>query len=204
MAAYELGGGVYHNVGAVFYGTEQIRRCKSVVHNQGDAGSVGHFCHLFYIGDIGVGIAQSLYENSLCLFFDGPGKVFNVAAVYKCRGDSVGHQGVLQQIVGAAVYVFGGDDMISRARDVQYGIGDGGGAGSHGKCAYTALKSGDTLLKDILGGICQAAVDIAGVGQAKAGGGVLAIVEHIGCGLIYRHRARVACGVRLFLSYVDL
>ena len=57
-------------------------------------------------------------------------------------------------------------------------------------------------LEHILRGVGQAAVDVAGVGQAEAGGGVLRVMEHIGSGLVDRNRTGIGSGIGLLLTDV--
>ena len=74
--------------------------------------------------------------------------------------------------------------MVARAGYIKDRIGDGGCARGYGQGAHAALQRGDALLEDILGGVGQAAVDVAGVGQAEARGRVLGIMEYIGACLV--------------------
>ena len=66
--------------------------------------------------------------------------------------------GVGQQVVGAAVDVLGGNDVVAAQGHVLDGVGDGRGAGSHAQGSHAALQSGHALLKDVLGGVGQAAM----------------------------------------------
>ena len=61
--------------------------------------------------------------------------------------------------------------MVAGAGDVEDRVGDGGGAGGHGQGAHAAFQRGDALLQDVLGGVRQAAVDVAGIRQAEPRGG---------------------------------
>ena len=90
------------------------------------------------------------------------------------------------------------------AGEIQDGVGDCGGAGSHGEGAHAPFERGNALLQDILSRVGQAAVDVARVGEAEAGGGVFAAVEDVGGSLVDGDRAGVGGGVGMLLSHVEL
>ena len=94
--------------------------------------------------------------------------------------------------------------MLTRLSQRLDGVGNGGGAGGQGQSGHAALQSGQALFQYILGGVGQAAVNIAGVGQAEAGGGMGGVAEYVRSGLVNGHRAGVGGGVRLLLSHVKL
>ena len=73
--ADELGGGVHYYVGSVLYRAEQERRSKGVVNDKRDVVSVGDVSHCLYVYEVGVGVAEGLYEDELCLRADGLLKV---------------------------------------------------------------------------------------------------------------------------------
>ena len=193
-----------HDIRAEFDRPEEEGRREGVVHHKGDPVPVGDFRDLFDVDDIAVGVAEGLDEQELRFRTDGFFEVPDVRRVDEGGRDSVGDERMLQEVIGAAVDGLGCDDMVPRAGNVQDGVGDGGGAGCHGEGAHTAFQSGDALLQDVLGGVGQAAVDVAGIRQAEAGGSVGAVMEDIGGCLVDGDRAGVGCGVGVFLSYMEL
>ena len=60
MAADEFCGGMYDDVGTVFYRADQVRCAERVVYQQRKAVAVGDVSRPFDVGDVGVGIAQRL------------------------------------------------------------------------------------------------------------------------------------------------
>ena len=84
------------------------------------------------------------------------------------------------------------------------GVGDGGGAGGHGQGGHAPLQGCDALFKHVLGGVGQAAVDIARIPQAEAVGGVLGVMEHIGGGGIDGDGPGVGGGIGLLLTHMEL
>jgi hypothetical protein len=53
-------------------------------------------------------------------------------------------------------------------------------------------------------GVGQPAVDVACIGQTETVGGVLAVAEHIGRGLVDGHRTGIGGGVGLLLTDMKL
>ena len=111
---------------------------------------------------------------------------------------------MFQQVVGATVDGLLSHHVVTGLGKGLQGIGDGGGTGGDGKTGHATLERGDTVLKDALGGVGQTAVDVTGVGKAKAIGGVLGVAEHIARGLVDRHGAGVGCGVGALLANMKL
>ena len=99
----ELGGRVDHDVCAVLDGTYQVRSAKGVVNDQRQAVLVGNGGNGINVGDIAVGVAQGLQIDGLGVGLDGVLHLGQVMGVDKGGGDAKLGQGVLQQIVAAAV-----------------------------------------------------------------------------------------------------
>ena len=108
------------------------------------------------------------------------------------------------EVVGAAVEVVGSHDVVSCLCYVLQGIRDGGGTRGDCQAGHAALEGCHAVLQHALRGVGQTSVDVAGVAQSEAVGGVLRVVEHVRRGLIDGHGACVCCGVGLFLTYVEL
>ena len=66
-----------------------------------------------------------------------------------------------QQVVGAAIDRFLGDDVIALLCKRFNRVADGSCAGGDCQRSRTAFQGGNALFKNILCGICQAAVNIA-------------------------------------------
>ena len=204
VAADELGGGLHHDVGAVLDGTDQVGGAEGVVDDQGQAVLVGDGGNAVNVGHFAVGVAQGLDVDGLGVGLNGLFKVLDVQRVHEGGGHAVVHQGVGQQVVGAAVDVLGGNDVVAAQGHVLDGVGDGRGAGSHAQGSHAALQSGHALLEDVLGGVGQAAVDVAGIPQGKAVSGVLAVAEHEGGRLINGNGPGVGGVIVIFLADVQL
>ena len=84
------------------------------------------------------------------------------------------------------------------------GVGDGSGTGSGRQSRHAAFQGCDALFKNVLGGVGQAAIDVAGVCQAEAVSSMLAVAEDIGSGLVNGHRAGIGSGIGLLLANMQL
>ena len=71
---------------------------------------------------------------------------------------------VLEQVVRAAVDGFLRNHVVTGLREGLQRVGNGGGARSHGQASHAAFKCGDAIFEHALGGVRQAAVDVAGIG----------------------------------------
>ena len=94
--------------------------------------------------------------------------------------------------------------ILQEQKEHAKNVVDGSGAGGNGQRGNAALQSRDALFKNILGGVGQAAVDVALGPQGKAVSGILGIGEHIGGGLVDGHRTGIGDGIGLLLADVQL
>ena len=204
VTADELRGGMDHDVRAQLDGPEQEWRREGIVHHERNPVPMGDGRNLLDVNDVAVGIAEGLDEQEFRLRTDGFLEVIQVGRVHEGGRDAVGDERVLQEVVGAAVDGLGRYDMVACTSDVQDCVGDGGGAGGDGQRAHAAFQRGDALLQDVLGGVRQAAVNVAGIRQAETRGGVRAVMEDVGRSLVNRNRAGVGSGIGVLLTHVEL
>ena len=204
VAADELGGRVHHDVCAVLDGTDEVRSAEGIVNDQRQAVLVGYGGNGVDIRDIAVGVAQSFQIDGLGVGLDGILHLSQIVCVHKGGGDAELGQGVLQQVVAAAVDGLLGHDVVTGLCQCFDGVGDGSGTGGGCQSSHAALQSSDALLEHVLRGVGQAAIDVAGICQTKAVCCVLAVAEHIGSGLIDGHGAGIGCGIGLLLANVKL
>ncbi|CCY18835.1 putative uncharacterized protein [Eubacterium sp. CAG:786] len=204
MTTDELGRGMYHDISAVLDRTEQVRSCEGAVHYQRNVALVSDLRELFDVGNVGVRVAQGLNIQRLCVLVYGCFKgAFNVGVNELCS-NSVQREGVRQQVVGSAVDGVGSHDILTLLCERLNGVGDRCGAGSSREGCNAALKRGNSLFENVLGGVRQSAVDVACVRKTEACGGVSGVLEYIGSCSVYRHCACVGSGVGLLLANVEL
>ena len=156
------------------------------------------------VGDVGVGVAQGLQVDGAGVGPDGVLELHQVVGVHEGALDAERRQRVGQQVVGAAVDGLLGHDMAATLGQRLQRVGDGSRSRRRGQRRNAPFERRDALLQDLLGGVGETPIDVAGVGQTKARGGMLAVVEHVGRGLVDGDRARVGGRVGLLLSHVQL
>ena len=204
VAADELCGGVDDDVRAVLNGSQQVGRGEGAVDDQRNTVAVRNFRDGFQIDDVGIRIAERFGIEQLCVRLDGGFKIRGVGGIDEADGQPLLVQGVGEEVVRAAVEVGRGDNVVARDGDVLNGVGDGRRAGGGGQRACAALQRGNAALEDIGGGVHQAGIDIARLGQAKAPGGLRGVLEDIGGRGVNGDGSGVGCGIGRFLSGVDL
>ena len=204
MSADELGGGVQHDIGTMLNGTNEERRSERVVDEERDIVTVSNLGQAVDISNVGVGVSEGLGIKSPGLGQDGSLYGLQVAHV----DDGVLHSKVGQsmgdEVERAAIEIVGSHDMVARQQDILQGQSDGSGTRRHGQSGHATLKGSHPLLEHTLCGVGESAIDVAGIAQAETVGSMLRVAEHIGCGLVDRHRAGIGCWVGLLLTYMEL
>ena len=127
VATYKLRGRVHHNVGSVLQRTDEVGRAEGVVDNHGNAVAVGYLGRALNIGDVGVGVAQGFDEHQLGVGLDGGLQGIVIVGGDKRGGDAVFRQGVLQQVIGAAIDGLRGHHVVAGIGQVGDGVGNGCG-----------------------------------------------------------------------------
>ena len=204
VATDEFCCGMNNDICAVLNGTDQVWGAEGIIDDQRQAVLVRDGCNGIDIGDIAVGVAQSFQIDGLGVGLDGILHLSQIVCIDKGSGDTELGQGVLQQVVAAAVDGLLCHDVVTGLCQCLNGVGDGSSAGSGSQSSHAAFQSSNALLEHILGGVGQTAVDVAGVCQTEAVRSVLAVAEHIGSGLVNGHCAGIGRGIGLLLANVKL
>lgn len=111
-----------------------------------------------------------------------------VVGVDECRVDAVLRQGMLQQVVSTTVDGVCCYHMITSISEVCDSVGHCCCTGSNGEATYSTLEGCDTILEDTLCGVGQTTVDVSGILKVETVGGMLCVMEDVGCRLVDRHR----------------
>ena len=204
MSADELRGGRDHHVGAVLNRAQQVGRRERVVHDERKVVLVRDGGPAFDVEHVGVRVAERLRVEELGVVLDSGFDSVEVGRVHERGGKSLFGKGVLEQIERASVKVGGGDDMVARRGDVLHRDVDGGRSGGDAKRSDAALECGDALLENGNGGVGQAGIDVARLGESEAPGCGGGVFEHEGGRQVDRHGARIGGGVGVFLPGVNL
>ena len=148
------------------------------------------------VQDLEAGIADRLAEQEAGLGPDRRGEGLRIARVDEGRLDAEARQGELQQVGAAAVERLGRDDVAAgahqgRDREVQRRL-----TARRRDRADPALERGDALLEHRRGRVRDARVDVPGALEVEERRRLIGIGEHVGGGLVDRHRAGAGRRVR--------
>ncbi len=196
VTAQELGGRVDHDVGPPVERADQVRGGHRVVEDEGHTHLVGHVGHALDVEDVVHRVADGLAVEGLGVGAHGPAPGVEIVDVVHERGlDPELGQGVVQQVVGAAVQGGPGHDVAAGLGQVHDGHRLGRLARRHhqgprhpgGGGAQAVLQGGQPNLGHPLGGVHDPGVDHARLGQGEQVGGVVRVAELVGRGLVDGH-----------------
>ena len=182
-------------------GRQRIGVAARVVDHQGHALLVGDAGQLFNVGNVELGIAQGFGVDGPGFRVDGCPQAVKVVGIDKAHGDAEARQGVVEEVVGAAIEGGGGDDLVSGAGQGEDGQSLRGLAGGGRQRRRSPFERGDPLLEDVGGRVHDAGIDVAEFLQAEEPGGVVGILKDVRGGLVDGDGAGSGGGVR-FLTGV--
>ncbi len=122
VAADELRERVHDDVGALVEGARADRRGDGVVEDQRHARGVRRLRPRRDVDDVQARVADRLAEDELRVLVGQPGDGARVVRVGPAHLDPVLRQRVGEEVVGAAVELADGDDVVAGARDVQHRV----------------------------------------------------------------------------------
>ena len=204
VPAEELGGRVHHDVGAVLDRAHPVGGPEGVVDHERDVMRVRDLGERVDVGNVGAGVSERLQEERLGVGADGGLHLRMVVGVDEARLDAELRERVGEQVERAAVDGLLRDHVVAGLGERLQRVGDRGGAACRGQRRDASLERGDAPLEHVLRGVGEAAVDVAGIGEAEAVGRVLGVVEDVGSRLVDGHRAGVGGGVGALLADVEL
>ena len=154
MSTNPLGCGMDDNISTMLKGTDQVSTStESVVNNQGHTGIMGNLGNGSNVGDDVLGVGNGFDENGLGLGVDQLGKGLGLIRVGELDLDSQTGEEDLELVVGAAVQVGGGNDVVAGLGQGADGQELGGLAGRGGDGADSALEGRNALLEHIRRGV---------------------------------------------------
>ena len=196
VPAEVFGGGGDDDVHAVVKGAHQSD-ADGVVHDQRYAGSVGDLGKRGEVGDVQLGIADGLGEDRPGLRADGLTECLGVAGIDELHRAAELGEGVVEKLIGAAVEVVAGHDLVAHLGDGEQGEAGGGLAGGDREGPGAALDGRDALLEHVGGRVHQAGVDVTRFLKREQVGGVFGAFENVGGGLVDGDGAGPGGGVGL-------
>src|SRR5512133_495153 len=175
VARKVLGGAVDRDIGS------QVERAQQI---GGQEGVVGDQQQVVLATQAGQGCQVGKFQQRIGEGFDeqGPGGGCDggqycgcVAGVHIGERQAVLAEDLVEQAAGAAIQVFG-DDQVVTCFEQQQQVGDGRHAGGVGKAPDAAVQSGDAVFQGLTGGVAGAAVIIPGAlaeSRVAEGGGLV-------------------------------
>ncbi len=196
MATSKLGEAVDDNVGAPLEGPDEVGRGNRVVDDQRDTGIVADLAHTLDVEDVVLRICQHLAIEGLRVGANGGAHLLKIVGVVDERDlDTHLRQGVVEQVVGAAVKRRAGHDVIAGLGQIEDGQGLGRLAAADHQRTGQADGGGAATLQRIdagfqrpLGGVHQPGVDVAHLGQREQVLGVSRITKFVAGRLVDGHR----------------
>ena len=142
MPTDELGGRVDDDVGTVAEGLGEVRRGHGVVHHQGDLVLVGDGRYVLEVEDVTLGVAEGLGVEGLGVGADGGPPGVQVVGLFDERHvDPELGQGVVEEVVGAAVQGGRGHHVATVLGQVEQGDGLSRLATGHGQRGHPTLQA---------------------------------------------------------------
>lgn len=178
-------------------GLEQVRSGHGVVHRERDSRPMGDPGYDFEVVHVVFRVPHRFGVDQASVLIDGPADVFRVRGVDEPDRYPQSGQSIVEEVVGSAIEIAGGDDILPGAGDVEHRIGDCRLPRGEGKRAYSAVKFCQALFQHIAGRIHDPRVDIAELPEAEEIGRVVGAAERIGRGLVNGNRTRQRGRIRL-------
>ena len=204
VTADELRRGMHNDVRAVLNRANQVGRAERVVNHQRKAVPVSNFRNCVDVGNIAVRVAEGFQINRAGVALNGVLDLGEVVRIHERRGDAKMRQGMLQQVVAAAVNRLLRDDVTAILRQRLNRVVNRRRTGCQRKRRNTAFQRRNALFQHILRGVGQSAIDIARICQTETCGGMGGVLKDVGRGLINRDSAGIGRGIRLFLANMQL
>ena len=157
-----LCGGVGDDVGAPLEGTAVDGGGEGVVDNQGHAVLVGDACELLNVEHGAAGVGDGLAEERLCVWAEG--------CLNLLLGSGGRHEGALdaellhrhaEEVVGAAVNLVRGDEVVASLTDVEQGVEVGSLARRCQHGAHAAFEGCNFGSHGVVRRVLQAGVEVA-------------------------------------------
>ena len=185
VTAQVLGGGVDDHVRAVLDGAQQVGGGHGVVHDQGYAVFVRNCGNGLNVEHVVAGVGHGLAVEELGVGADCGAPCIQVVRVLNEGGfDTEVGEGVLEQVVGAAVHGGRCDHVVAGAGNVQDCVGDSCLTGCQQQRTNAAFQGSDAVFDSFLGGVVEASVDGAQLGEGETVRCLLGAVKDEGSGLV--------------------
>ena len=195
VATQIFGQRVHNDVGTVLKRAAEVGAGHGVVHDQRHASGMGHGGERANVGHVAQRVADGLTVNRLGALIDQCGEGCGIARIGKAHRDALLRKGMGEQVVSAAVERGGRDDVVACFSNGLDRRRDGRHARGHGQRPHTTFERGQPRFEHAVGGVHDAAVDVARDLEVEQVGTMLRVIEGVGHGLVDGHRHRLGGGV---------
>ena len=176
-------------------GRNKRRRQRRVVDDRRQPVAVGDVGDLPVVRHVVLRVAGRFEVNGAGVLVHQLAEAFRLARVEEPHLDAELGEGLREQGPRPAVEAVGGDEVLPRVHDRQERRGDRRLAAGEGQSRRAAVERRQALLQHVVGGVHQAAVDVAELAQPEQIRRVLGVVEHVAGRRVDRHGAGRGRGV---------
>ena len=140
---------------------------------------MSNICKLLNINKIWIRITECFDKDCLCVILNSIFKIWKVVSVNKCCVYTKLWKCVLKVVICAAVDCLSGYNVVACLSKSLKCISKCRCTGSCCKSSYTALKSRNSLFKNVLSWICKSAVNVTRICKTESCLCVVAAFEYI-------------------------
>lgn len=196
-----------NDICAVLKRSEKIRCSECAVDYKRNLVWMSNVCYFFNINNIWIGVTEWFNENSLCVFVNCIFKCVFFVRINKLCCYTVLWECMLKPVVCAAVDCLCGYDVVACFCKSLKCIWNCRCTWCNCKSCCAALKSCNSLFKNILCRVCKSAVDVTCIFECKAVCSVLTVVEYIRSSCVNRNCScvcyRVCCFWPMWSCFVS-
>ena len=141
---------------------------EGVIDDEGYAVFMGHLGEAFYVKDAAAWVGDGLTEEAFGIGFEAGFYLLIVPlGIDEGAFDAEFLHGDAKEVVGAAIDIVGGDEMVACLTDIEDGIEVCclSGAGEHSTDA--SFEGADLLCYCVIGRVCQTGIEIAFVFEVE-------------------------------------
>ena len=161
MTTDELRRRMNDDVGTVLDRTDLYRGCEGVIDDEREVMLVCDLYPLIEVEDLTVRVTEGLGIEGLRVRLDGSLDLLVVVRIYERGRYAVVGKGMGEVVVGSAVDVLRGNDVVTGMRNGLKCVGNRSCTGCNTEGSDTTLEGGDSLLEDILGRVRQSRIDVS-------------------------------------------
>ena len=204
MSAEKLCCRMDNNICTMLNRTDEIWCTESIINHKRNTMLMCKLAKRIDIGNITVGIAKCFDIDGSCIILNSRFDFFKVVDVYKTCCNTKVRKRMRQQIITATIDRFLYNKVTAVLTECLKSVGDSRCTGGKSQSCNATLKCCHTLFENILCRVSKSAVYVTCISKTEACGSVFAVMEHIRSGCVNWYRTGIGCGIRIFLTYMEL